>query len=781
VGGTGTTLNATNIFIGAGADDTLDAQSVAAGGGLVAGAGAGSKVTSTESVRVRLQSGTSITGSSVNIQSRHDQDVDLRADAYTVALAAGTGADARTNVGTKANVDVDGGSITARSITVGAKNTVTKNRYAGSENLKSGSGSALAASAFVSQTDIGTAASPFQALINVDGGAVWRTNGSYSDPGVLRLEAYTDTRAYDKIDIIGVSGLSVTVGEVHIDTHTLAKVNTGNATFVNETGDVHLTARSEAVVNPTAKLTVATFITGVATATADSDVNTRNEVTVNGTNIRGGNVYLTTGRDSSGRIDVLATHAAADISAYSLLPSINVPTANARITEVNHVGILGSSRIEALQNSYAIAMKGVPNLAATSGSVLSLSLIPYGVDAAGSGSASSTNTVDIANTARITAGLNNQANLQVMPVARVEAALPGVTLPGDTPLQLTAAQVVALRDVIPGPKGVDTANTQYVLSALNLDAVAYDIDSGAIVHNVNAAIDGSDSTVGKFYRYRPVFEGTVSIDLSHTDFRNTTLWQQVSNPNASGSGTPVDVVESNVTDALRDVMKGKYFALMPVNVAAPTLSYKSVSNLLVQQRAQLVSWKNSHGSDPAAVARYQAQIEALDQTLIDLKLATYDLDANGNRGNLTVTRSLDAVFINMPSLYASPGSVFIEADVAPSNLATLVANKQVQARADAAVNLVNDTPFAMIVNDAIINDAKAPRRSSTSCRSTPTTSMQRPSHRHRQALCRKTSTSWATWSTRTAMSTLKTPWAAPMCPANSLARTSRSRPRAIST
>ena len=63
--------------------------------------------------------------------------------------------------------------------------------------------------------------------------------------------------------------------------------------------------------------------------------------------------------------------------------------------------------------------------------------------------------------------------------------------------------------------------------------------------------------------------------------------------------------------------------------------------------------------------------------------------------------------MQIPNIYAAPGSVFVEAD--SSSLAGLdaaVAEGRVTARAGAKIDILNNTPFTMTVNDAIIKDSK---------------------------------------------------------------------------
>jgi hypothetical protein len=71
----------------------------------------------------------------------------------------------------------------------------------------------------------------------------------------------------------------------------------------------------------------------------------------------------------------------------------------------------------------------------------------------------------------------------------------------------------------------------------------------------------------------------------------------------------------------------------------------------------IISWIASHGGNAEAVARYQVQLEVIDDTLRDLGL----LDATGNPNVSAVKKELDVLFVNLPNITAASGSIFINA------------------------------------------------------------------------------------------------------------------------
>ena len=169
--GDGSVVQAGSLRIEADSADDLLADSTAAGGGVVSGFGAASKVTSNNAVLAAIGASAGVTVDNLVILSSHSQDIDAKADAYSVALAAGTGADATNTINSRANVDIGTGvTVNARNILINAQNTLTKDEYANSSNLRSGSASLVGITALVSDTRIGQDSDKFQAKVNIGSG-----------------------------------------------------------------------------------------------------------------------------------------------------------------------------------------------------------------------------------------------------------------------------------------------------------------------------------------------------------------------------------------------------------------------------------------------------------------------------------------------------------------------------------------------------------------------------------------------------------------------------------
>ena len=155
------------------------------------------------------------------------------------------------------------------------------------------------------------------------------------------------------------------------------------------------------------------------------------------------------------------------------------------------------------------------------------------------------------------------------------------------------------------------------------------------------------------------------------------------------------IYRSDATKDFRAELENKFYVIKPVKAELPTFSYDNVGNLLIEQRDKIIQLLINHAQDAEAVARYQVQLQAIDQTLSDLGL----VDPNSG----VVNTDLDALFIEIPDIVASPGSIFIESDL-PNSIYTPFIGDELIARAGAKIDIQNETPFALTVNDAIIQD-----------------------------------------------------------------------------
>ena len=814
--GTGTTVHARTLRIMASSSDDLLAESTAGGGGAVAAAGAESEVVSDQATLARIGAGARVEVSGLVMDSLHTQDIDSSADSYAFAAAAGSGAGVSNSVTTKANVDVGAGAtVSAGNILINAKNQITKDDFKDSSNLRSGSASLGNVTVLQSETAIGEASRPFEAVVTIGEGANLMVEGDNQNPGVFKIEALNKITAFDSVRVESVSGFAVSVGISRVESDTLAAINLNGATLESTAGDVYLTAKTDSTVSSSANLLVATALTGGAGAEATGNTKAANQINVTNGTIKGSDLYLYAGRDSSEVPNLINTFANVELTAMSMLPNIAVPIPTADIQESNSVNILGASSIQALEDVNLVTDQGL-GFRQTDGVALSLSLIPYGFPIPGYGALTSTNLVNIGELARIEAGINNQAVLLIKPVtlmgeqnidpARLEAGpadriltdaeklkegisyvfvsdqdivkvVGGANKGGEVgsryaykgdPAELVLSEV----DYSDGTKWEDVTlsttdgdvtyasdyvtEVQYEYCALSAQEIAFTVYTGTVIQVVD---DGEGNPVagngelGALYRFRLESDDPARIVLNKEDFTDTNRWEKLviaydlatlQGPVAIQKGQIVktaenglyrylgasvgspgvdlsqedytnqerwgqigpDIYRSDVTIAFEEVLQNKFYVIKPSRVDAPTLSLQNVGDLLLAQRKKILDWIANHSSNQEAVARYEIELALVEETLAELGLMDVYEDPDTGEKVQVANEGLDVLFVELPDIYAAPGSIFIEADEAYQSAFEALVDNQLVARAGAKISAFNETPFSMTISDMVIRDTK---------------------------------------------------------------------------
>ncbi|MCP3989260.1 MAG: hypothetical protein GY724_09315, partial [Actinomycetia bacterium] len=690
-------IKARSLRIRAESAENLLAEGLAGSGGIVAGAGTVASVDNDNANLAFIGDGQQIDVETLGLISLHTLDFDASADAYTIALGSGAFATVDNLIITKANVDIgSGSSVIAESIVIDAINRIDKDRYKDSSSLRSGSAAVVNVSVLSSGTDFGTDTNPVEARVGVGSGTTLYVGGSNAHPGLIEIEALNEVTGYDVVRIESASvASSNALGLSRLDADTLAEIAVDGATIENKTGDIYLTTRTDTALRPSANLLVASGLIGSGAADVSTTNNATNHVRLNNATLKGADVYLYTGRDSIGVPNLLDSYAYAVITTFSLLPSIAVPVLDANINEYNTIDVEGTTRVQGTEDVVMLAQEGLGpeegdrQRAVTEGMALSLSLIPYGMDVPDGSDVTSTNRINIGSQSTIEAGVNNQAylhikSLKVNGVNQIDPLRLGT--------ELTTGEKAGL--------GLD-ASLRYEYAALDPSQMTFFVSQGTIIQVAPGHTAGG--TVGHNYRYLPGTNSTShSILLQDENFANTANWQDL-----GGSYTP-DPEEahywSDVTQSFTSQLTNKLYAIKPLTLEMPVLSYVNVANLLLEQRQQILEWIKNHDGNAEAIARYQVQLDALDQTLVDLGLIGTEIDPGTGNPVTVVKRELDMLFVELPDIYASPGSIFIEADgVAPGTYSAMVGN-QLLARAGAEIEIFNQTPLTMRTNDAIIKD-----------------------------------------------------------------------------
>ncbi|MBF0463169.1 MAG: PPC domain-containing protein, partial [Magnetococcales bacterium] len=143
-----------------------------------------------------------------------------------------------------------------------------------------------------------------------------------------------------------------------------------------------------------------------------------------------------------------------------------------------------------------------------------------------------------------------------------------------------------------------------------------------------------------------------------------------------------------------------FYVIKPTSVALPKLIYANVANQLFDDRAKILGWMESHAGNAEAITRYQALLDNIDAKLLKMGLAeTVD--------GKTVPRSqFDQLFLQLPTITASGGGVFIKATIDPGlSIGKALESGRIKAHGSALINITNNTPFGLIVNDVAILDS----------------------------------------------------------------------------
>ncbi|MBF0186114.1 MAG: hypothetical protein HQM06_17230, partial [Magnetococcales bacterium] len=709
--------------------DSLDSvlvRSSAASGGVFAGiAGANSVVTIDSDALVTIGNNNALMVETLYVNALHDQRFDSKAENLAVGILAGSGAIVINTVSSSANVVIGQNSLVeADSIIILANNKSDKSLYANENNLQSASAGLIGLSALASASVIGSDADPFQAVITIGQGSRLLASGSSDRPGRIQIEALTDVYAVDSVKVEGVAGFSLSIATSILQTSTLATVNLLGAQLENASGDITVTAKSDAKVNPSSNLFSAAMISGGASI-ATGQVHANNTINVSDSQIKARNVNMYAGRNEMGVSNQLNGSAAADMALVSLM-GLGVPVPTMTINEHNLVNLQGNSQLKAMQDVDLVAKEGQggDERGTTSGMVVSLSMIPYAVDVPDGAVVNSVNQVLIGDDVRVEAGMLNKALLHVLPLrVNGEQQLDPSRLGSELTLEEKAALEL-------------DADQHYEYALLPVDKIALNIATGTLVKMVS----GAGGEAGSYYVYAPVGAGNIQADLylEEQNYANTSTWSKVTVLSATETVNAVKAVtrvrygddiflymgdsksvnlatqtydtannwsklavyDSDVGSSFTEKLSGKFYVIKQVDMELPTVVYANVGNKLFEQREQLLEWMTSHNGNSEAIARYQAQLDQVNQALADLGLGeTVD-------GQMLVQQSFDQFFVNIPNVYASPGSIFVTAD---ANMAASLDSRvgtQLLARAGANINILNTSPFGLQVNDLGISSSK---------------------------------------------------------------------------
>ncbi|MEQ1826762.1 MAG: right-handed parallel beta-helix repeat-containing protein, partial [Pirellula sp.] len=705
-GQAGTKIAASTLRIRANADNKLDVISVATSGGALAVAGATADLHSDQSTRAGIGRDAIINVNSLYVDSVRKENADSSLDAVSVGIIAGTGAAINNDLTGKARIYVSPGAVVnAHSITLDARNNVDKDRYGAFDGVNLATVSLSLAAGNVAQQSRTTIAT--DAVILVQTGATLRAIGTIDEPGSLRIATLTDVNAVDRTSILQVTGATGAVlADSFVRSDTRSQINVDGATLENQFGAIELGARGNAFATTSADVEILAGISAAMGTDSEAKNTNQQEILINNATFEGKDILLMAGRDLDRVSNVINSISVAEAFLASLFPSFPDPNSIAHVFETNKIDITGNTKFYAFGDIDLIARQGISppdGRAFATGDLLSISLLPYFADADIDPVDSSVNQVTVANSAKLIAGVASSSVVQILPIAY-----------SGTPTQIVPGLPISIGRALTGGTmgekqalGIpETAN--YHFAPLDVAAITVDFYNGFIAKAITGAIAGG--VANHYYRFKPnTAQGPQRLLLSNQNFADVGRWEDLGTTVPSGNIMPV--YNSNISQVFAAEIAGKFAVVQPTEMDPVRLSYRNLGNLLFERRETILDWMEDHADDAEAIARYQVQLDEVEALLEQYGL-TGSIPGPNSTTLTTFKQELDLLFIEVPGMLASPGSIFIEGTPPyPLNNPTyaaafqpLVNNGVLEARAGAAINLLNESPFTMIVNGAVVKD-----------------------------------------------------------------------------
>ncbi len=672
-----------------------EARSLEVGGVTVSADTA--KLSTNLDTRVDIRNGARVEGVLLSISASQTQATDVSMDAGTIALVAGRWGKIDVDLGGTAYVGIGGGSrVIGNKVDIRANNTVRGNSTLSAYSVKVAGVDVSKQNVTIRPQSVIDVSGSRSATDTIDtaGATVVLAKGDYDTPGMLDMVITNDIIYTQRNKITGVAGFTITLSTNHLSTDgTLAQIKVNGAFVRNTFGDVTLAANTRGVTTTISDMLVVS-VASASKTDSNNDLTVRNSIEINNASIDGDNIVVLAG---SGKVsDPLSTGylLANDNVSFTMVGVAQIPLVDsgARARQINSIVIDGASSagslLKAQRNVRLETNPVMLDQANVNGSVqvIGLNLNPT-VDLADGVVDKTSSRVATSAATRIIAGVNNAANIFVIPAALIDALnLAGLILPTQTDYSLTFdANSPIVRAILekllgPGSTSLDGANgtvnidVRYELTAFRPEDIQVNVTTGMVIKK------GSD-----YYYY----DSLDSRDLNlATENYNNSYWKK--NPASLTQDDKDGALSWDFGEFAADKVGSVYYVLKTLDLGQPVLRYASQQNIISEQIRKMGQMQAAHASDPQAVARYQANIAALQQQLQSLQM----VDGKG--------RYLDSFYtfyVDIPNLYASGGSVYVSAaDTSGVHAAGI------DARANTQINIVNDSPMLMNVNDAVVMD-----------------------------------------------------------------------------
>ncbi|MEN9773450.1 MAG: hypothetical protein RL322_520, partial [Pseudomonadota bacterium] len=719
------TLRAGTVRITGFAEDQIFQRASASSGGLFVGvAGADSSITILGSLVTFIGSRNTILANTVQILAERDQQFDAVSSNLAIGgIASGSGAAMSTLIAGTADVVIGSGStVDAATVLIQARNKAEKNRWSASEDsLRSTSAGLASLSALTLATEVGSTNRKFGARVSIGEGTAITTQTARSTGGTLRIETLTDINLIDKVRVDGYGGLPLNFGVVDQDAALVSSIDVRGASLRNLSGNLELNTRTDSDLVAAVNVASMGAIAG-ANANALTSVTADNTITLTDADLLGTDVKLYAGQDRDRVSNLMFSTARTDIAVVSLY-GLSIPVVDARIDERNAIRVQGESAVRAIRDIDLYAEEGLGGAkrAKTDGLVTNLAFPIYVFKPDFLGGATSTNVVDIGAQARLEAGVNYRTELQILPLIvgndRFDTRKLGQSL--------TTAEKTAL--------GLDAAQ-RYEYAPLTMNDVAIGVSTGTLVELVPGAF--GEGVANATYRYvATAADGPAEANLvlEREDYTDTTRWQRVdANHLLSSTTTSIQVEQGELVRTssgkwyqrtgnavtigagesfsagwselfsmksdkgllFAQALSDDFYVVKPQDMPLPQLVYANVANQLFEDRAKVVEWMQSHAGNAEAIARYTALLEQIDAKLLKMGLA----EQQG--GTVAPRAQFDMLFLRLPTVQASGGGIYVKAGSASqSALAAAVEGGRAIAHGSARINIVNNTPFGLEVNE----------------------------------------------------------------------------------
>ncbi|NBO21235.1 MAG: hypothetical protein EBU97_04735, partial [Rhodobacteraceae bacterium] len=484
----------------------------------------------------------------------------------------------------------------------------------------------------------------------------------------------------------------------HVTIDADTRVAMDGASITNVSGNVVIESRASLRNSTDAGIFQTGFFGAAMGVDARSITTSATDVDIAGSSILAKRVEINAGRANA--IDnSLTSISEANGSLISAFVGLGVALTRNEVNLDALITVSDSSSISSGGNLILNSGTGLLNTA-HDGLVLVLAVIPYGYSVSNQAPDPSLNAdVIIDTSARLRAGVNYQTLYQIAYAPNYLGAGNSLTdAQGHqvTSRSLTTAEKTAL--------GLDAAQ-DYTIGYWDSTNLAVDMFNGDIVQ-LQSTTNGATGTVGNYYQFvgNPT-ASAMSVILSKADYTDRNLWVPLGStltdqqaPSAFGSD---DV--SFIANALaRQVL-----VIRPVGMDDIGISVGDLGTVLLAQYQTVRGWMQDHSTNAEALVRYNAELEQIEQQLSQLGLS---VPTDGNAS--TLDQTVQALFVTVPDIVASPGSIYITSGVhGASDYASLTSGSGpvMLAHADVQVTVKSDLYMMMRLGDVVIDSARVAR------------------------------------------------------------------------